>query len=441
MENGLIGEIEQGREDWAFHLGTLAYVWGYPLLECWKDRLKKVRPATPGDGVHAAALINAFRHVRELSSARSSEFVSAASDFLYSTAVIDLRNGPLQLTAADFGARWYGLQVLDARMETLANLGTRTFGDQLPRVVLANASDVLDSAADTITIRSGIAYLYIVARLAVRPGEDAALVHPLQDALRLAPLGPHTHRELSPRALPEPDPAHAELAFFDALGAVIREVPPRADEGMLHGLLGEIGLSVEHGFRPDLLSPGARRGLVRAIAEGDALLDRKIYEAGSSRNGWWLVRDIGTYGSNYIIRALVARHGIWANVPEESLYFIARTDAEGKLLHGSHRYRLRFAPGATPPVAAFWSISYYDEHGRIMSNAVDRFAIHSQDQRLALDPDGGLTLDIGMSPATDRDGNWLPSHDGHFTLNLRCYNPLTPLLDGAYVVPPIARVA
>ena len=44
----ILQEIEQGQHDWAFTLGVQAVVWGFPLVQCWKDRLSKLER---GDGV------------------------------------------------------------------------------------------------------------------------------------------------------------------------------------------------------------------------------------------------------------------------------------------------------------------------------------------------------------------------------------------------------
>lgn len=429
----LAAEVRQGQEDWAFSIGVQAYIWGYPLVECWKDRLKKLG----GD----AAAVNHFRHVRALATPQASEFVNAATDFLYSTAVIDLSAGPLLLTAPDFGTRWYVLQILDAYMETIDNLGTRTVGGQAPPVLLARSGTVKPPAG-TRLIECACDHLYIVARIAADPAETLAPVHALQDGLQLRPL--HPPLALAGRAyqaLEHPDTAVPELAFFHELAAVIRHVPPRPEEGMLTALLAEIGIAATRDFDAARLPEGIARGLARAVPFAEGILQRKLFEVGRLVNGWGLVTDIGRYGGQYIIRALVARHGIWANVPEESVYFMARTDHEGQRLHGRHRYEIRFPRQATPPVDAFWSISYYDERGRLIANPLGRYTLHSRYSGLSPNPDGSLSIFIGGEPGrAERPSNWLPAHDGFFTLNLRCYNPRAPLLDLSYEVPPIRRL-
>lgn len=448
MAMDLRASIDQGQEDWAFSVGVQAYIWGLPIIRCWKYRLEKVgASSTSAD----APAVNVFQHMRSLSTPGSSRFVNSATDFLYSTAVLDLSGGPLMLKAPDFDRRWYGLQILDPYMETVANLGTRTYGSRLPTVIIANRQQppsVVPQGARVVLCGSD--FLYVVGRIAAGAREDLTHVHALQDGLQLGALAdtsmPDMQRE-QPAAgtcdgLRHPDSTcPEELAFFEELGAVLRFVPPRATEGTLRGLLGEVGITVENGFDHAALSAPVRAGLARSAVFAQNILANKIFEVGESINGWQLVRDIGNYGHNYIVRALVSLHGIWANTPEESLYFMARTDSEGRRLHGSHCYQIRFPAGALPPVDAFWSISYYDDQGRLTENAVDRYTVNSLYNQLLPNQDGSVTIFISAAcPQPGMEENWLPSHDGFSSLTLRCYNPSQELLSGDYSLPPLVRM-
>jgi hypothetical protein len=442
LDNQLLQEIEKGQYDWAFQIGTLAFVWGLPIVTCWGDRLKKLRPSP--EAAPDPALVNRFRHVRTLSRPGASEFVNAATDFLYSTAVIDLRGGPLRLGGGDFDGRWYGLQVLDAHMETLANIGTRTCGDRVPDVLLAQTGHAIEAAPGEWAIRSDCPFLYIVGRIAACDrDEDLAAAHRLQDALRIEAVEGDPGFDLGDAcaALSPVDPSHP-LSFFASLAAVLRFVAPREDEGMLLGMLREIGIDPHRDFDPDALAEPVRKALADAVARGQVLLARKLYATGQLIDGWMWVTGIGNYGSDYIVRALVSQHGIWANVPEESIYIMARLDAEGGLLHGAHRYEIRFPPGGLPPVDAFWSITYYDDHGHLVTHPSGRTTIHSLYDPPQAETDGSVVIEIGPTPSRpERTANWLPSHDGPFNLNLRCYNPGAAMLAQTYRVPPVRRVA
>ncbi len=449
MDSNILKEIGKGQYDWAMQVGTLAFIWGLPIVTCWSDRLKKLRSGS--DVAPDAGLVNRFRHVRALSAPGASEFVNAATDFLYSTAVVDLRNGPLRLSGGDFSGRWYGLQVLDAHMETLANIGTRTCGDQVPEVLLAYRDQDVGVSQHPWTIRSDSPFVYIVGRIAAGVGEDLADAHRLQDAMQIeamqiedAALGTHAQHDLTDACAPFPPPAPGcpeNLAFYASLAAVLRFVPPRDHEGMLLGLFRDIGIDPQRGFDHAALSDEVRAGLADAIAHAQGILGRKIYATGQMIDGWMWVTDIGNYDSDYIVRALVSQHGIWANVPEESIYVMARLDADGALLHGANRYEIRFPPGQTPPVDAFWSISYYDEHGRLVAHPSGRNTVNSLYSAPVPDEDGSLVIEIASEPSSpQRASNWLPSHDGAFNLNLRCYNPQAAMLSLEYRVPAVKRV-
>ena len=441
MDSQLLQEIEKGQYDWAMQIGTLAFVWGLPVATCWADRLKKLRPSA--DAPPDPALVNRFRHVRALSRPGASEFVNAATDFLYSTAVIDLRGGPLRLSGGDFAGRWYGLQILDAHMETLANIGTRTCGDRVPDVLLAHGDDEIEALPDGWTIRSDCPFLYIVGRIAAAGhDDDLADAYRLQDALCLTPVAAEAGFDPADACVPLPAPDAADpLAFYATLAAVLRFVPPRDHEGMLLGMFREIGIDPQRGFDPASLPEAVRRGLADAIPHAQGILARKLYATGQFIDGWMWVTGIGNYGSDYIVRALVSQHGIWANVPEESIYVMARLDADGALLHGAHRYEIRFPPGETPPVDAFWSISYYDEHGRLVAHPSGRTTVGSLYDPPIAETDGSVVIEIGPAPSRpERTNNWLPTHDGPFNLNLRCYNPGRDMLSQAYRVPPVRRV-
>ncbi len=445
MDSSILKEIGKGQYDWAQQVGTLACIWGLPIVTCWSDRLKKLCPI--GETRPDPGLINRFRHVRTLSAPGASEFVNAATDFLYSTAVIDLRNGPLRLSGGDFSGRWYGLQILDAHMETMANIGTRTCGDVVPNALLSYGDQTSTADPGEWSIHSDSPFVYIVGRVAADVSEDLTDVHRLQDTLTIEPADPANHGrlDLSDALAPFPpqNPGCPEgLGFYSALAAVLAFVPPRDHEGMLIGLFRDIGIDPLRGFDHAALAEEARAGLADAVPHAHGILGRKLYATGQMIDGWMWVTGIGNYGSDYIVRALVSQHGIWANVPEESLYVMARLDADGALLHGAHRYEIRFPPGQTPPVDAFWSISYYDEHGRLVAHPSGRTTVNSLYSALVPDEDGSLTIEIGpQAPSSpQRVSNWLPSHDGAFNLNLRCYNPQPAMLSLDYRVPAVKRV-
>lgn len=94
------------------------------------------------------------------------------------------------------------------------------------------------------------------------------------------------------------------------------------------------------------------------------------------------------------------------------MYPIYTVDANGEKLDGANRYKLHSAPGALPPVNAFWSLTMYELPQNLLSaNPITRYLINSPMlPKLHRDADGGLTLLIqNDSPGKDKEDNWLPA--------------------------------
>src|SRR5690606_33284083 len=131
-----------------------------------------------------------------------------------------------------------------------------------------------------------------------------------------------------------------------------------------------------------------------------------------------------SFGSNFLLRALVARQAIGALEAREAIYPRCKTDAEGELLHGNFRYRLRFPPGQLPPVDAFWSITLYDsERILLVDKPIILYSLGDRTPGLLRDLDGGLTLILQHEQPQDPAelANWLPTPQNGFSLCLRAY--------------------
>ncbi len=57
---------------------------------------------------------------------------------------------------------------------------------------------------------------------------------------------------------------------------------------------------------------------------------------GRAQNGWELHEGLGDYGTDYLWRAVVARVGLGANLPEDAIYPHAQVDSEGEPLDGKN---------------------------------------------------------------------------------------------------------
>jgi hypothetical protein len=89
------------------------------------------------------------------------------------------------------------------------------------------------------------------------------------------------------------------------------------------------------------------------ITEGEKLIDARFANLATSVNGWLINLSPGTYGTNYLLRAVtakfgmggsaayapagVAEYGLGGNAAEEALYPVALTDSSGNTLTGGTR--------------------------------------------------------------------------------------------------------
>jgi hypothetical protein len=170
-------------------------------------------------------------------------------------------------------------------------------------------------------------------------------------------------------------------------------------------------------------------GVMQRVAKGE-LSSGDLFGTRERLDGRWPLRMAG------------AVLGIFGNSREEALYPSYRVDADGEPLDGAHRYTLRFAPGALPPVKAFWSLTMYELPASLLyANALERYLINSPMlPGLKLDADGGLTLHVQHeSPGPERESNWLPAPPGPFACALRLYLPGPEALDGRWQAPPMVH--
>ncbi|GAA4982991.1 hypothetical protein GCM10025734_04630 [Kitasatospora paranensis] len=159
---------------------------------------------------------------------------------------------------------------------------------------------------------------------------------------------------------------------------------------------------------------------------------------GTPANGWRTSTDtMGVYGNSYFKRAVVAAGGLGANPPEDAVYPVLATDADGRPVAGENDYVLHFDADALPPAGAFWSVTMYDGEGFQVGNELDRFALGDRDP-LTYNADGSLDIHIShRNPGRDRQANWLPAPLGPLGVTMRLYAPAPQALDGRWNPPPV----
>lgn len=426
-----------------------AFVFCYPLVLMELTRRQMTTPgskALPGRG-HVP--MNTFAHIPVVPDASFEGVVSPNVDTLYSIAWLDLSNGPVELCVPDTGDRYYMLELLDAWTNVFACPGTRTSGNGAGRFVLVGPdwSGVLSEGAHRIDAPTAV--VWIIGRTYTAGVEDYPAVHAVQAGYQLAPFAANT----APTPTAGPGPVDLAAAPADQVAAMdpatyfalashlMAANPPRPADAPALERFSRIGLTPAE-FNGDaldeaaqgLIAQGAADGLARVVAAG------RVPRA-SMHEGWITAHDLGEYGTDYLHRAGVAWVGLGANPPEDALYPLCRTDADGEVLDGRNRYVLHFAADTLPPADAFWSLTLYNERQFFHDNPLNRYALGDRNP-LRFDADGGLTLLIQhTSPGKQAESNWLPAPEGPFNLMMRLYQPRPEALNGTWRTPGVQRSA
>ncbi|TIL60560.1 MAG: DUF1254 domain-containing protein [Mesorhizobium sp.] len=431
---------DQAREENAYAIGLQAYLWGYPLHYYSRSTPKSVDVG--------GSYINDFRRYSELKTAADKFVVTPNNVTIDAYATLDLTAEPVVIfVPALHEARWYIVQIGDSFDEIVRNIGG-TKGPQ-PGVYVVTGPDYEGPVPGEMTevkmrTKIGVAALRILASgTADLPQAVAA-----QGGFALMPLSAYLREGLAYKPPAErpmmalyQSKAPDDLRWFDELGDAMRKrLPASADSNdELIASFRQIGLSVGGGFAWQALDEPTRRGLARAIATGEQIVDRKWAGAGETTNGWKYTFSGGRAGYDPGLRAALAKYEVGAQLSDQVLYPNTSVDDKGEQLSGSKKYVLHFEAGKLPPVSVFWNMAMYGSDMLFVENEFGRYSIGSTTDGLKPNPDGSLTVPIQNDRPADTS-NWLPAPLGEFNLTMRLYGPETPVLDGSYRLPAITRV-
>jgi Protein of unknown function (DUF1214) len=85
-----------------------------------------------------------------------------------------------------------------------------------------------------------------------------------------------------------------------------------------------------------------------------------------------MTENIGNYGTDCMMRACVELIGLGANLPDDAIYPLLYTDADGQPFTGASGYTWHLGAEELPPVNAFWSLTLYDAEGFQVANDLNR---------------------------------------------------------------------
>jgi hypothetical protein len=431
------------REETAFHVGTLAYVYGYPLVDMAQQMHNETHRVEPDQQVHAP--VNRMVSFPALvTPSTQGNLRLPNSDTLYFSGWYDVSKEPVLLHVPDTAGRYYTIAVTNFYSE-VEHLGRRTTGtaERVFALVAPGFSGALPEGVTPVATETPRGWL--LGRMLVSGPEDAPAALALMDQIWTVPLGEYVPGR-KPTLPAEQGAAKMDalgsLEFFAVLNRELRDVPRRPGEAALMAQLDDIGVGPGVAFDAAQLDPAVKRGLARAVEAGSALVEASMRASRPTQNGWIVPRLVGRYGYDYLARATVVKGG-YGNLPEESLYAAVLTDRDGKLLTGRGRYRIRFEKGALPPVNAFWSLAVYDiRSAKLVENELRRYSIGDRTPGLAFGADGSLSIALQHERPEEPEANWLPIPDSPLPLIavIRMYEPRAEALSGEYRLPEVVPV-
>lgn len=410
--------------------GLEGFIYGYPIVDLLKQKHNETHRVSPTQPV--AAPVNTIApYPGVLTPATQGQLRAPNSDTLYANAWVDLSGGPVLLEVPDMGRRYYTLAFMDLYGKP-HHLGTRTNGGRAARYALVGPSGgTVPDGYQAFRLPTDTAWMLGRILVEGRHDEPAAFA-----AVRAMTMRGRTGPAVTSAAPANP---MASLEYFTVLNSALRGLPPVAGEDALMANFDSAGFGPRVTFDAAALPPAQALGLGCALRIGPQVLARRGFKPTSSANGWLLSAAIANPGRNYLLRAEMARGG-YVNDPEESIYPAAIMDNSGQMLDGRHTYRIRFAPGALPPVDAFWSITAYDSRtAQLTENALRRYAIGDRTPGLRRGRDGSLEIVLSASRPKEGTTNWLPVPAGPFHLVTRLYLPRAEALDGRYALPPVRK--
>lgn len=428
-----------------------AYIYGFPMVDSYRIQYSYFVDGT--DPEYKGAW-NQLHSVARVFTPQDKAIQTPNSDTPYSFLGADLRAEPLVLSVPAIPKdRYYSMQFIDMYTHNFAYVGSRAMGHEAGHYLLAGP-EWQGAVPDGVksVIRSETSLAFVLYRTQLFDESDLDQVTKIQAQYTVQPLSQFTETTASPSPpvdFIKPLSADAQKGspeFFTILNFLFRFTPIHPTETGLMARFARAGVGPGRSFDVAALSADQRHAVEGGMADAWAAFAKfKSEEVDTGRKS--SADGFGTreyLGNDYMMRMASAVLGIYGNSKEEANYPVYFVDAEGKPLHGTNCYTVRFGPGQLPPVNAFWSLTMYELPASLLTqNPLNRYLINStMEQRLIRDDDGGVTLYVQQrSPGQTKESNWLPAPTGPFFMVLRQYWPKPEALNGTWKVPQAVRVA
>jgi hypothetical protein len=425
------------------------YTYGYPLITMDMTRKIYSNVATPTD---SRAPMGQFIRMRNYPAVDDHTVTAPNADTLYTMLWLDVSKEPWVVSVPDMGNRYYMLPLVDGWTEVLQSPGTRTTGDKAQTFVVTGPGWSGTLPAGVTEYKAPTGLVWMIGRIyCTGTPEDYAAVHALQDKFSAVPLSYYGKPYTPPAGksdanLDTKTPTRKQVDsmsvndYFDYLAKLLKTNPPTSADAPMLAKMARIGINPGQGFDPSALGVFDKEAIKAVPRLAQAKMVEHLLKMPQT-NGWLFTTEAGTYGTDYVQRAVIAAIGLGANVPQDAVYPLGRKAADGDNFDASHKkYVLHFDKGQMPPVNAFWSLTMYDSENFFVPNPLNRYTLSTRD-KLVTNPDGSVDLYLqAQSPGEHKLANWLPAPSAKFVPMLRLYWPKESppsIIDGTWKPPAI----
>jgi len=391
----------------------------------------------------------------KLSGPEDTIIVRPNNDTFYSGVWFDLSQQPqiLEVPAITDG-RYYSFQIIDMYTHNIDYVGTRKTGFDAGAYMFVGPNwDGETPEGINKVIKSEGNYVLALTRTQVFGPDDVENAQAVMSNYKVLSLNQYLGNMEAAVIPTNPDfPPYnpqkvADANFISYFNALMTQGPIHPSEKDMFERFAKIGIDPGKSFNPDELEPEILAAINEGVTSGMEKIKEESTKLGIRKNGWQLIS--GSFGTReamkgkYLRRAAAAYFGLWGNDLEEAFYPETTFDADGEELDGSkHKYILHFNADELPPAKAFWSLTMYKLPEQLLiANEINRYIISSNTEGLIYNDDGSLDVYIQKdNPGEDKVSNWLPAHDGKFSLQSRIYWPDPEALDPLYAPPAVQKV-
>ncbi|WP_110803449.1 DUF1254 domain-containing protein [Mycolicibacterium setense] len=435
-------------------IAQTAYVWGWPMVNMINRNDTITKAPHPGllGGILPVAPQGRLAMLSNYIEPSETFVTCPNQDVVYGLAYMSLDEQPVIVQVPDFGDRFWVYALSDARTDQFGELG-KPYSTKPGFYLLAGPNwkgDKPDGVESVI--RSSTALAIGLPRIFMdSTPEDHEAIQSVVNQVNIYPLDEFDGKmktvewsKLPTIPSPPSDASAGETkwvvpeAFFDKLPQVLDTVPPLPGEEALYAQFRVLLDAAK-------VDPAIHQVLVdTAVAtERDVIAPffQWVHNGRPAGNGWNRSANNAQWGVDYFNRTGTAKSNMFDNRPTETQYFYTDNDSSGAPLDGKRNYSVTFAAGQEPPVKGFTSLTLYNDKHLFHANPLKRYSLGTKNKDLKRNADGSLTLYAGAkSPGPEKESNWLPAPDGHFSLYIRAYWGEQAILDGSWKPPAVQAV-